>query len=396
MSPRKLKVIVSGYIATTPFGGKTWHCRNYIHCLQELGHDVVFLEDLLDAPFNPVQRWLPDGNSYGLRFLEEALSSCERPVPFAYHSKWDGRWYGLDREQLKEAMTKADIMVCVDAGVRMRREFPRPRLVIAIDVDPVYTQLRMLSDPDYLEHYRQYDAVATFGESIGTSTCRVPTHGFAWIPTRQPVSLRHWPVVDEPSAPVFATLTTWSYGGGEYPFEGQIYRFAKDEQWCAVLDLPRRVPWHMEIAVETSGSPRTWGTSMPYTAQQTFRDRGWRLSEPLLPSLSGAGYREFISRCSGEFTVAKDNYVGVPSGWFGDRSPLFLSSGKPVVVQETGFSHWLPTGEGLFSFVDVAEAAGALQEIARDYSRHARSARRIAEEYFDGRKVLQDLLNRVL
>ena len=36
----------------------------------------------------------------------------------------------------------------------------------------------------------------------------------------------------------------------------------------------------------------------------------------------------------------------------GDRTAAYLASGKPVVVQDTGFSEILPCGEGLFAFRD--------------------------------------------
>jgi len=111
---------------------------------------------------------------------------------------------------------------------------------------------------------------------------------------------------------------------------------------------------------------------------------------------SAALYKKFVAAAAGEFTVAKEQYVGVPSGWFSDRSACFLATGRPVVTQETGFSDWLPVGEGLFGYLSVDEAASALCEVHRDYARHAQAARRIAEEYFDARKVLAQLLDRVL
>jgi hypothetical protein len=50
----------------------------------------------------------------------------------------------------------------------------------------------------------------------------------------------------------------------------------------------------------------------------------------------------------------------------------------------------------LFSFGNVDEAAAALKKIAGDYPRHAAAARRIAEEHFDSKKVLAELLAAVM
>jgi hypothetical protein len=50
----------------------------------------------------------------------------------------------------------------------------------------------------------------------------------------------------------------------------------------------------------------------------------------------------------------------------------------------------------LFSYQTTAEAAEALNAIAGDYSRHAAAARSLAERYFDSKRVLVELLERVM
>src|SRR5438270_8182219 len=93
-------------------------------------------------------------------------------------------------------------------------------------------------------------------------------------------------------------------------------------------------------------------------------------------------YRRYVTRSRGEFTVAKDQNVRLRSGWFSERSAQYLAAGRPVVTQETGFSNILPTGEGLFGFTTLDEAAAAVDAINSDWGRHSRAAREIAREYF--------------
>jgi hypothetical protein len=66
-----------------------------------------------------------------------------------------------------------------------------------------------------------------------------------------------------------------------------------------------------------------------------------------------------------------------------------------VLAQETGFSRHLPTGDGLIAFQDADDVLAAIDALRRNYSRHARAARSIAEEFFDSAKVLGRLLERV-
>ena len=73
----------------------------------------------------------------------------------------------------------------------------------------------------------------------------------------------------------------------------------------------------------------------------------------------------------------------------------YLAAGRPVVLQDTGFSAHLPCGEGLHAVADIEDAAAALEAIDMDYPRHARRAREIARDYLDTRVVVADLLTRL-
>jgi glycosyltransferase involved in cell wall biosynthesis len=87
--------------------------------------------------------------------------------------------------------------------------------------------------------------------------------------------------------------------------------------------------------------------------------------------------------------------VAARCGWFSDRSVCYLASGRPVIAQETGFSRFLPTGAGLFTFETVEEVLADIEELNSDYQQHSRAARYVAEEHFDSDKVLAQLLQRV-
>jgi hypothetical protein len=106
-------------------------------------------------------------------------------------------------------------------------------------------------------------------------------------------------------------------------------------------------------------------------------------------------YREFIRRSRAEFSVAKRGYVRTKCGWVSDRTPSYLASGKPALVESTGFEWSLPTGEGLLTFATLPEALDGIAAIDNDYVAQAKAARRIAEEHFDSDLVLGSLLERV-
>ena len=105
-------------------------------------------------------------------------------------------------------------------------------------------------------------------------------------------------------------------------------------------------------------------------------------------------YRDYIQRSKGEFTVAKDQYVRLNTGWFSDRSACYLAAGRPVITQETGFTKIYGGKLGLLAFRTVDEIANAVKRINADYGKHSRAARVVACEIFEAEKVLRSLLDR--
>ena len=93
--------------------------------------------------------------------------------------------------------------------------------------------------------------------------------------------------------------------------------------------------------------------------------------------------------------IAKSGYIESRCGWFSDRSACYLASGRPVVAQDTGFSSFVPTGEGLLAFDDEDGARAAIDDLRGDYARHASAARELAARYFDSNRVLAGLLEQV-
>jgi hypothetical protein len=106
-------------------------------------------------------------------------------------------------------------------------------------------------------------------------------------------------------------------------------------------------------------------------------------------------YNAYIAGSRGELSVAKNIYVATKSGWFSGRSACYLAAGRPVILQDTGFSDVIPIGEGLLAFSNVEGAAASLELVETNYDKHSRRAREAAETYFDGRLVLLKMLSDV-
>ena len=61
-------------------------------------------------------------------------------------------------------------------------------------------------------------------------------------------------------------------------------------------------------------------------------------------------------------------------------------------MQDTGWTEWLPAGEGVLGFTTIEEAAAAIDAVRADPQRHAAAARRLAEEHFEAAQVCAGIL----
>jgi hypothetical protein len=104
-------------------------------------------------------------------------------------------------------------------------------------------------------------------------------------------------------------------------------------------------------------------------------------------------YRRYIQNSRGEFSCAKPSCMKFQNAWVSDRSLCYLASGKPVIVQNTGPSEYLPDAEGMFRFNTLDDALSAIDAMNADYKKHCLAARDLAAAYFDAAKVLASVLD---
>ena len=154
----------------------------------------------------------------------------------------------------------------------------------------------------------------------------------------------------------------------------------KDVEFMKFIDLPAHTASRCEVAL-SGAAPR-----------DELQRRGWQLVDAYEKSCTLDAYRDYLRGSRAEWSIAKNAYVASRSGWFSTRSAAYLALGKPVVVQDTGFRAHYPTGEGLFAFNSIDEAAAAIDSIESDYRHHCDAARALAEQEFAAEKVLRRLL----
>ncbi|HET6794231.1 MAG TPA: hypothetical protein VFH45_07310 [Acidimicrobiales bacterium] len=378
------RILLLGYIVGYPLGGMTWHTLHYVLGLARLGHDVWMVEDSDDWPhlYDPVARSEVDYPDRGLAYVADVFERYGLDGRWAYHHAPDGRWAGSDAAVAAATAGDADVVINLSGIHPLRRWWEATPIRLFVDTDPVFTQVRMLDEPSFAAHAGSHTAFATFGECIPEGRSLVPDTGTDWRPTRQPVCLDHWPPAPGPpeGAP-WRTVMNWE----TYPprVHAGVRYGSKSDSFAPFLDLPGQAGGEVRLEVAS-------GQVDP--ARAALEPHGWTVVDGQTVAADPAAYRDFVTGASGEWSVAKDGYVRGRSGWFSERSAGFLAAGRPVVVQDTGFSEVLPTGAGLLAFTTAEEAVGALAAVRSSYRRHCDAARQVAEAWFDSDTVLGRLL----
>ena len=385
-----LRVVVLGMMGRSPFAGVAWQVLHYLEGFRRLGHNVFYVEDTGDWPYDPEQNAVTDDPRYTIKYIARLMAWCGLPDQWAYRAAAQGgRTYGLSELEVARLIERADVLVNLTGATVLRDEHLRVPVRIYLETDPVLPQIEVARGHQFtIDLLSAHTHHFTFGENLGASDCPVPSAGFDYLPTRQPVVLDWWTSPEE-SRPTlagerFTTVSSWKQTGKDIDWNGETYLWSKHLEFLRFIDLPRRAKRTFEVALATTDAE----------VIRMLEFHGWRVVDAIALSTDILPYRSYVVGARGEFTVAKEQYTRSHSGWFSDRSASYLAAGRPVITQETGFSKFLPTGRGLFGFRTMEDILVAVDAIESDYENHRRGARETAAEFFAAEKVVGSMMER--
>jgi hypothetical protein len=386
---KRKRIVVMGFMGSMPIAGVIWQHIHYVVGLQRLGCDVYYIEDSARLPYNPQTFEVNNEFDYAAQVLDRLSQE------FGFRNCWGfcARYLprnptaGLPLKRIRQLYREADAILNICGAQELNDDLLVSDRILYIESDPGVEQIkidkRIRSTVDYLRRHR---ALFTFGENIGTKSFPVPTHGFKWLPTRQPVVTELWKTDRGlPRAAAFTSVANWSTSGlKDITWRGKKYLWSKSREFLRFISAPKKSGERFELATNIED----------VKTQKRFVRNGWRLRCPREMSVDYWRYRDYIHRSKGEFTVAKDQYVRLNTGWFSDRSACYLAAGRPVITQETGFTKTYGGKLGLLSFQSVDDIVDAVKMINANYAKHSRAARALAREFFEAEKVLESVLDR--
>lgn len=360
------------------FGGSSWVRLQYVLGLRKLGIDSYWVESLDRVDPLVMRRsvkYLTD------RFHQrlEAFGLADR---YCINYNAGEAYYGMTAAQLEELADSADLVLNLNGWMPHESPLAKVPKRAYLDVDPGFTQLWALDQDMNLDRHNYF---FTVGQNVTAPGFKIPTHGVAWNTILPPVVLDEWPAVIDERCRTFTTVADWR-GAQNAIFEGQHYG-GKRSEFVRMIRLP-----------QDSGQPIELALCIGLNESEDLgllAGNGWVALDAAQYAGDPFSYREFIQTSRAEFSVAKNGYVRSNSGWISDRTACYLASGKPALVQSTGFESSLPTGKGLLTFRDLAEGIAGVREINANYQEHAEAARALAERHFNSDVVLSRMLEQV-
>lgn len=366
--------LLAGAVANKPLnGGEAWVRLNWLLGLRRLGFDAYFVE----------QQNTP-ADSAGRRHLEAAMAAHGLGDRWALLDERGESVAGLDRAEIEAVAEEAEVLFNHSGHLREGALRSAPRHRVYVDLDPAYTQV-WSDDPSIAFSLAGHDSYVTVGLNVGRSDCPLPSGGVEWTPTLPPVVLERWPLAPPAGEPLrFTTVGTWRGPYGQLPVAGRLAG-GKHHEFRRLLPLPRRVDGAaFELALEIHPGDAA--------DREALRASGWQLVPPGEVAATPSDFGAYLRGSGAELSAAQGAYVASRCGWFSDRTAAYLASGRPALVQDTGFDTVLPVGEGLLSFSNLTDAEQGARRIVADPAGHAAAAAELARAHLDSDLVLGRLL----
>jgi hypothetical protein len=374
-------IIVGAYMVRYPLGGMMSWVFQHLIGFKALGHEVYFVEKYRykNSCYNPVSRTMSNDCSYGVKMVADLLATAGLQDNWCFVDN-EGNYFGMSQKKIEAVFKTADCYIDLGTQNGWDEESLNCSFRVLIDGEPGYSQIHYSNNDELAQRYSRYNYFFTNGYNVGRNGNTVPTVNIIWKHMYSPVHADIFKVSMPDKKAPFTTVMNWQshkpilYKGNEY---GQ-----KDIEFKKFIQLPTLVNSSVEVAVS--------GKNIPSGLLANYK---WNVIDGTVATKTFESFCSYVEKARAEFSVCKNVFVALNTGWFSDKSAVFLASGRPVVLEDTGFSEHLPCGLGLIAVKNIEDARNAVIDIENNWDKHSKAAREIAMECLDTKVVLKKFMN---
>jgi len=249
---KRKRIIVMGFMGSMPIAGVIWQHIHYIVGLRRLGHDVYYVEDSARLPYNPETFEVTEEFDYAAKLLARLAREFDFKNRWAFCARYlrHNPTAGLPLKKIRQLYRDADAILNVCGTQEFNNDLLVSNRILYIESDPAVEQIKIDKRvKSTIEYLRRHHALFTFGENVGTKTFPVATHGFKWLPTRQPVVTDFWKAKrSAPGAAVFTSIANWSTSGlKDISWRGQKYLWSKSREFLRFIAAPNKARETFEL-----------------------------------------------------------------------------------------------------------------------------------------------------
>src|SRR5437868_6319922 len=167
---KRKTIVVMGFMGSCPIAGVIWQHLHYIIGLQDLGHDVYYIEDSARLPYNPETFEVSNDYSYAAKLLTNLANEFGFKTRWAFCARYLPRFpsAGLPLKRIRQLYSSADAILNVCGTQEFNDDLVKSERILYIESDPGVEQIKVdqaiRSTIDYLQ---RHSALFSFGENVG-------------------------------------------------------------------------------------------------------------------------------------------------------------------------------------------------------------------------------------
>ena len=179
----------------------------YLTCLARLGHNLYYLEDTGQWPYDPVAVEVARISDFDVAYLADIMSGFGLANKWVYRFPWESQWFGIPDKERTPVIGSADLLINNSCALQRPTDYRQVKRLAYVDTDPVLTQIKLAhGQMDFRKRFDAHEVHFSYGERLSEVG---PVTGHQWRPMIKPIVLEESPPSTQ-CREAFSTVMIWT------------------------------------------------------------------------------------------------------------------------------------------------------------------------------------------